>query len=228
VLSLRALPESLPADRRHTDGFAAMARAWHTLRRDRHFVGASVLLSIGGMGFFTYLALGSLVFQEELGLSPGMFALVYGVNSLALAAVGQIAARLDRRFALEHLLGLALAMMAVATCLLALSMAAGWGLPGMLPPLLVAVAGIGALTPTGTAIAMSGHGAHAGLAAALLGCLSFAFGALPAPIATITGTSGRAMTMTMAVWAVLALVAWLGFFGPRRVVAGPLEVAEVG
>ncbi len=222
---MRALPESLPAQRRHTDGFAAMARAWHALRRDRRFVGASVLLSVGGMGFFTYLALGSLVLQDELGLSPAMFALVYGMNSLGLAAVGQIAARLVHRFAVEHVLGLALAMMAGASCLLAVSMSAGWGLPGLLPPLLFAVAGIGALTPTGTAIAMSGHGAHAGMAAALLGCLSFAVGALPAPIASVTGTSGRAMAMTMAVWAVLAVVAWVAFFGRQR---AALEVGEVG
>ncbi|MCW2528054.1 MAG: hypothetical protein JWM76_2914 [Pseudonocardiales bacterium] len=224
VLTMRALPESLPVHKRHTDGFAAMANSWHTLRRDRRFVGACVLLSIGGMGFFTYLALGSLVFQDELGLSPTVFAVIYGLNSLALAGVGQIAARLVRRFALEQVLGLALTMMAVASCLLAVSMAAGWGLPGLLPPLLFAVAGIGALTPTGTAIAMSGHGAHAGMAAALLGSLSFAVGALPAPIASVTGTSGRAMTMTMAVWAVLAVGAWVAFFGPRRVA---LAVAEV-
>jgi DHA1 family bicyclomycin/chloramphenicol resistance-like MFS transporter len=225
VLTMRVLPESLPAGRRNTDGFAAMARAWHTLRRDRNFVGACVLLSIGGMGFFTYLALGSLVFQHQLGLSPAEFALVYGVNSLALAAVGQIAARLVRRFSLEDVLGLALTMMAVASCLLAVSMTAGWGLPGVLPPLLIAVAGIGALTPTGTAIAMSGHADRAGMAAALLGSLSFAVGALPAAIATATGTSGRAMAMTMAVWAVLAVLAWLAFFGPRR---GALTVTEVG
>jgi DHA1 family bicyclomycin/chloramphenicol resistance-like MFS transporter len=217
ILAMRALPESLPPERRHADGFAAMARAWHTLRQDRRFVGACVLLSIGGMGFFTYLALGSLVFQDELGLSPAMFALVYGMNSLALAVVGQLAARLVHRFALENILGLALTMMAIASCLLAVSMTAGWGLPGLLPPLVFAVAGIGALTPTGTAIAMSGHASHAGMAAALLGCLSCAVGAIPAPIASVTGTSGRAMTMTMAVWAVLAVLAWVAFFGPRRV-----------
>ena len=227
VLTMRALPESLPVERRHTDGFAAMARAGRALRQDRRFVGACVLLSIGAMGFFTYLALGSVVFQDELGLSPAMFALVYGVNSLALAVVGQIAARLARRLALEHVLGLALVMMAVASCLLALSMARGWGLPGLLPPLLFAVAGIGALTPTGTALAMSGHGAHAGMAAALLGCLSFVVGALPAPIASVTGTSGRAMTMTMAVWAVLAVLAWVAFFGRRTAPRQAAPVAEV-
>lgn len=189
------LPETLPASRRGTGGLAATAAAGRALFTDRIFLGYALAQGLAFAGLFAYISGSSFVFQDVFGVSAGTFSLIFGVNALALVAVGQANARLLDRFEPR---GLLLTPLGVGV-LAAVAVLAGAlldALPLVVVALFVFVGSLGMVTPNGTALALDRHAAYAGTAAALLGAIQSVVGAAAAPL---VGLGGEGSAVPMAV-----------------------------
>jgi DHA1 family bicyclomycin/chloramphenicol resistance-like MFS transporter len=210
VAALGGLPETLPAERRHTGGLAETARGMRSLLHDRGYVGYVLALGMAGAGLFGYISGSSFVLQQVYGASPQLYGVLFGLNALGFVLVGQLNGRLVHRVPPRRLLGVAL-VIAVAAAV-ALVVAARWhSLIAVAVPLLVFMSALGMVLPNTTALALDLHPGRAGAASALLGAAQSLCGAVVAPVVGLAG-SGTATPMALAMTAAAAggLVAFLG------------------
>jgi DHA1 family bicyclomycin/chloramphenicol resistance-like MFS transporter len=209
-----ALPETLPPERRRSDGVLATLRLWGRLLRDARFMGFALAggFIIGGM--FAYIMGSPFVFMELHGVPPGQYGFYFGANALGIIVVGQVAARLAQRMEPARLLPAVLAIAAASGLgLLAVAVTGAFGFAGIVVALFCYVAMIGAVMPLTVAPAMGPHGRMAGNASALMGTLQFGIGAA---VGGVLGVLQDGTALPMA-----ALIAACGVAGwtARRVLA---------
>jgi DHA1 family bicyclomycin/chloramphenicol resistance-like MFS transporter len=179
LLVALGLPESLPAERRTRAGIGEALAVYGRLLADRRFIGYALAGGLVFAGMFAYISGSPFVFIELYGVAPQRYGLLFGANALGLVVASQLNRRLLASFRAETILGGALMVAAVASLLLALVAATGFGgLAGLLPPLFLCVAAVGLVGPNSAAAAMAPYGHSAGSASALLGTLQFSVGAL--------------------------------------------------
>jgi DHA1 family bicyclomycin/chloramphenicol resistance-like MFS transporter len=207
--------ESLPPDRRRTANLRATLHAYGGLIRDRGFTGYALTGGLAFAAMFAYISGSSFVLQDIFGLSPQLFAVVFGTNALGILAVGQLNRRLVGRVSPRRLLGVGLAAALAGGLLLLAAVLAGWGLPALLPGLFAVVASIGIALPNTRALATVDYPDLAGTSSALLGVGQFAVGGLVAPLIGVGGT-GTAVPMVVVIAAltVLAFVVFGLMTGP--------------
>lgn len=194
------LEETLPTARRHDGGLRETGRAFGVVSRDRVFVAYALLLSLSFAEMFAYIAGSSFVTQDLYGVSSQTFALIFGLNALGLTACSQVNGALVGRLGPRRLLSIGLGLGAAGgLTLLAVVVAGGIGLAGILPCLFVAVSSIGLVLPNATALALADYPHVAGSASALVGVTQFLVGAAIAPLVGIAGTrSALPMGIAMA------------------------------
>ena len=219
------LPETLPPDRRQTEGLLGTARTFRTLLTDRKFIGYALACGLSIAAVFSYISGASFVFQDVYGVSPQVFSFIFGANAIGLVAAGQVNGRLVGRVDPLRLLTLALIVSSVAGLVLLAVVASGeigrsLGAIGFLLPLFVVIAPIGFIMPNATVLALAGSPKTAGSASALLGLLQFGLGAAVAPLVGIAG-SGTALPMAVmiATLELAALAALLILAGSRDLTA---------
>ena len=214
LLAAATLGETLPAQRRNAGGLRAVGRALRSVLADRTFLLPALVGAVGICGMFVYIAMASFVLQRVYGLSAQQFALVFGVNAVAILVVGRLSASLVGRVGAARLLtaGVLVALAASVAMLVGVLVSASvWVL---LVPLLFLVACTGVVLPNATALALEGQAAVAGTASALFGLLQFAFGAAVPPLASLGGVTPFVMTVTICASAAVAALIRFGF-GPR-------------
>lgn len=203
--TIAVVPETLPAARRSTGGFAAFADAASTLLRDKVFV---TLMVLGGMVWaceFTYLAGSSFLLQIGYGFDSGAYALVFALNAVGFVGGTQVGARLAPRVAPQKvLLWSTIGLLVAAALFLVLERM------DLRPAALVAmwftVAAVGVSVPCSNALAMNRIRSNAGTAAALLGAANFGLAGIAPPIAALGPGMGPVMVVTAAVAAALAIL----------------------
>jgi DHA1 family bicyclomycin/chloramphenicol resistance-like MFS transporter len=201
-----SMPETLPPQRRHSGELGQTLQALRTLRHDPRFVllALTIALSFGAMG--AYLAGSSFVLEDQHGLSPQLFAVVFGINGLGLIAAGQGGRMLVRRVGPEELLRAAQAIQLVGAVLVVATAAADLGVAQLLAGFFLVVSMTGIVVPNATTLAMLDHPDRAGSASGLLGVAMFASGAIVAPIAGVAGDSALPMAITMVACALGACI----------------------
>jgi DHA1 family bicyclomycin/chloramphenicol resistance-like MFS transporter len=188
------LHETLPPERRRRAGGAVSG--FLQLLRDRLFLAYAVVLGLAGAEVLSYIAGSSFVLQDLYGVSPQLYGAIFGLNALGIIACSQLNRMLLGRVSPERLLGAGVVAGASAgSTLLAVVLAGGVGLPGILPCLFVVVASIGIVVPNAAALALTDYPHAAGSASALLGVFQFAFGGVTAPL---VGAGGRGTAVPMA------------------------------
>ena len=223
VLTALVLPETLPPEQRHAGGLRVLGAAVREVTRDRLFVGATVTLGLTAAALFAYISLSSFVLQASYGLSASAFSAVFATNSVGLVLAGRLSVLLLRRFDSYVVLGAGLTTMTAGSTVLLIAAVAGWGLPGLLPPLFVAIASVGIVLPNGTALALVRHRRSAGTASALLGALQYLAGALVGPAVSAGGASATAMAAGMAATTGTGLLVWASVVLPVRRQTGAVE-----
>ncbi|MFD1716742.1 multidrug effflux MFS transporter [Georgenia deserti] len=209
VLS-KALPETLPPDRRRSEGLRGAARGYRVLLRDRHFMALAVLPGLGMGALMSYVAGSPFVFQEEYGLGETQFALIFAVNGAGLVAGAQVNAALMRRvtpLGVIRVIAPTTAVLGVWLLLVALGgdHSTG-GLVALLVPLFLMLTINSLLMPNASALALSQHGERAGSAAALVGALQAGVAGTISPVVGALGGDGIAMAAVMLTTVVVALV----------------------
>ncbi|MFZ4409083.1 MAG: multidrug effflux MFS transporter [Paracraurococcus sp.] len=173
------LPESLAPQNRRQDGPVAILRTYMRLLRDRHFLGHTLALALPTAGMFAYIGGSPFVYMELFAVPPSQYGLFFGLNALGIMIVAQSVARAARRLEPSRLLRTSLAGMAIAGAALLVVAATGiGGFPAIAALVFAYVAGIGAVMPLATTLAMGPQGRNAGSASALIGTLQFGLGAV--------------------------------------------------
>jgi len=212
------------AQRAHQTGWAELGRL-----ANRRFLGNAVAHAFAFATMMAYISASPFLYQDLMGFDAVGYGLAFGLNALALAAVGGVAARLARRHSAVRLsrVGLAVNLGSIATLALlsATPVPAIW----LSLPIVVAVSSLGLVMGPTTALALEQVPGAAGLGSAALGLLQFGIAGAVAPLVSIGGTSVVPLAVTMLV---ASIIANLGFLATRRSLALPrfrrddLEAAE--
>jgi DHA1 family bicyclomycin/chloramphenicol resistance-like MFS transporter len=214
--ALLLVPESHPPALRRPGGLGGTLRVFRRLLGGRRFVGCVLASGLAFAALFAYIAGSPFVLQDVYALSPSQFSAVFAVNAVGLVAAGQASSPLIARFGPRPVLGAGLAVGAVGgLALLLVVTAGGIGLAGILPALFLVVSSIGAVLPSGTAIALEGSASTAGSAAGLLGLAQFSVGAAAAPLVGVAGSTALPMAVVIAVCALAALASYGLLVRPR-------------
>ena len=198
---LRAVPESLPPDRRRAGGAAETLASFRLLLADRRVLACVLAAGLVFSAMFAYISGSTFVLQDLYGLSPQGFSAVFAANSVGIVASVQTAGRLAGAGKVRpvRLLAVGLAVALTGTAALLVAVLAGAGLPGIVAGLFVTVCGVGLVLPSATTLALADHPDHAGSASALLGTAQFIVGAGVAPLVGLAGSSSAVpMAATMA------------------------------
>lgn len=199
VLAVTSLPETLPPSARQGGGLLNAVRAYGSLFGDRVFVGLVLVTGLSMGSLFGYVAGSSFVFQDQYGLSEQQFGLAFGAGSIALIGGTQVNGLLLRWYQPRLILATALiGGFSSGVALLIVAATGAGGLVGLLIPMWGALGAAGLVLPNAPALALSRHGEKAGAAAALLGAVQFAIGAVTAPLVGLLGVDALAMAMVVA------------------------------
>ena len=210
VMAARAVPETLPPERRRPLGLASTLRTYRSLVRDRTFLGLVVVAGLAMSGLFGYVAGSSFVFQGEFGLDEQQFGLLFGAGALFLIGGTQLNAALLGRFEPRVLLPAALVLATVAgAALVGTALTGAGGLVGVIAPLWTALFAAGLAIPNTPALALARHGEAAGTASAMLGAAQMGVGAVVSPVVGVLGNDAVAMGTVLTAGAGLALVVLL-------------------
>lgn len=191
------------------------------LLADRAFTGYMLTGGFTFAALFAYVSASSFVVQEIYGASPQTYSLLFGLNSVALVALGQVNGKiLVGRVSMDKVTGVGLAVITAAAAVL-LALTSGWfGPVGLLPVaagLFVLMAAMSLVLPNTNALALMRTRHAAGSASALLGTTSFLVGAVASPL---VGIAGEHTAVPMAVVqlgsALAAVVCFAGLCRPWR------------
>ncbi len=209
VLAAVGLPETLPPERRTTQGLGRTVRTMGQLLRDRTFVGHGLTSGLTFGTLFAYISGSSFVLQGIYGMSPQLYSLAFAMNGLGIIVGSQVNARLVERVGPMRLLRRALACVAVsAVTLLVVVSVGGLSVWALLIPMFAIVSSLAFVLPNATALALAEQAGVAGTASALLGVIQFLVGALAAPFVGVAGPETAVpMGVIMVVLAAGALTA---------------------
>lgn len=192
------LPESLPADQ-PLQPLSGALRQYGRLLSDRVYLGYALTGGIAIAGMFAYIAGSPFVFIKLYGVAPEHYGWLFGSNAAGFTLVAQLNARLLAKRGPAFLLSRTVWVYVLAT--LALLLVASWRTDALWPllvPLFICIASLGCILPNTSACAMSGQGARAGSASALLGCIQFGVAAGAASLVGVLH-DGTAMPMAMVI-----------------------------
>jgi len=199
------LPESFPAGMPRQPLSGAFRQYWRLLR-DRVFIGHALTGGTAIAGMFAYIAGSPFVFIKLYGVPPEHYGWLFGTNAAGFILMAKVNARLLAKRGPAFLLARAVWLYLAAGLLLlgvaALRPAQLWPL---LVPLFICIASLGCIIPNASACAMSGQGARAGSASALMGCLQFSVAAGAAALVSLLH-DGSAVPMALVISLCGALV----------------------
>ncbi|AWN24475.1 MFS transporter [Deinococcus irradiatisoli] len=205
------LPETHPPQQRLGVRLRDTAQVYASLLRHRSFIAYSLASGFTYGALFAYISGSPFLFLEDLKVSAGLYAVLFGVNSLGLTLAAQVNRALLRRFEPAQLVRWAgSALLSVGALLLAAALLGALSLPVLAGLLFALLCCIGMLMPNNTALALSSVSERVGSAAALSGTLQMALGGLSG---TLVGALGGSPVAVMSV----IVVSGLGVFVSHRV-----------
>ncbi|RZU62445.1 multidrug effflux MFS transporter [Zhihengliuella halotolerans] len=194
----RWMPETLPPKARRTRESTGVLRSYGALLRDRRFIALAIVPGLGMAVILSYVVGSPFVFQEEFGLTPGQFALLFALNGCALVGSAQINASLVRRISPARILRVAaLVQLVCATLLLLVAITGIGGLPALLGALWLVLGTQGMIPPNASVLALNDYGHMAGTAAAVIGALQAGVAGLVSPLVGVFGGGSVAMAAVM-------------------------------
>lgn len=202
VIGLR---ESLPLAKRQRGGLGATVATFHVLLTDREFVGYSLASALALGAMFAYSAGSPFVVQVLYGVSPQTFSVLLSINALGFLIAGQVNGWLVTRIAPHRLMVFGLIVTTLGGLALVTVIASSVGLAGILAAMFLVVVGQGFIMPNTNMLALSEYPHAAGSAAALLGVVRFAMGAVAAPLVGLGGQAAMPMALVIASFATGAL-----------------------
>ncbi len=217
TIAWRFLPETNRLEHRGRTGFRPIITSFAMLLHDRVFVGYALIIGMAMGTMFAYIAGSSFVLQNLYGLSEQRYAVLFGLIAIGYIGMSQVNARLIARIPMRRILavGIGLNLTGALTVTLIVN-ALDLGASGFVAGLFLVAVSNGLVNPNVTALALNGYPRMAGSAAALLGLMSFAVGALVAPLVGIAGEDTAVpLSLVILGCSLCAIAAFLGLTRPR-------------
>lgn len=209
-------PETLPVSRRRIgrvwDGYAQVLRTPRTL-------GYAAVNALTFGGLFAYISASPSVFIGTLGVTPGVFSLLFALAALALLAGSILNGLLARRLSAAVLERLGPALLGIALVLVCTFGPAIPRVPVLMCVLAAYTFATGLVTPNAIAAGLAPLSEAAGAAAAFIGFSQMIVGAVSAAAVglvlpgTVTGMVGAMGVFGLAA---LGVVLWLELSRPGR------------
>jgi Bcr/CflA subfamily drug resistance transporter len=177
------VPESLPAERRATQGIGQTFTAMGELLRGPVFRGYTLTLGFAAAAMFIYIGGSSYVFQDRFGLSAAQYGLVFASNAAVMLVANAVFGATSKRIAPSKLLPGYITVGLLGTVALTIQANTAPTLAGTWACLAVVMFGVGGTFPSVTTITQTIGRSRAGAAAALSGGGTYFFGALTSPSA---------------------------------------------
>ncbi len=196
----RALPESLPPERRTPPHLGAVLRELRAVLRRRTFLAYAASIGAVGVVLFGYIGASSFALQGSFGLSPQQYGLVFALNSVGIFLGSNLAARLSGRVSPGRLLVWGQSVLLVGVAVLAVGVAVHLLLL-VCAGLFLTISSIGLVMPSSMSLGMAASGGRAGSAAGVFGIVQFACGAAASPLAG-SGGSPWSLVVVLGVGAV--------------------------
>ncbi|GAB2976501.1 Bcr/CflA family efflux MFS transporter [Frigoribacterium salinisoli] len=217
LAALRLLPETLTAPEPGAGSPRESLRRMADLLRLPRFRWYLVTGCTATIGFFSYVATSSFVFQQQYGFGEGAYALVFATNASCMIASTLLFRRLVGRTDEDLLYTVGLVTCTAGSVVVLGGALAGAGPAVVWPALALVTAGWGWVIPGSITLTQALGHRSPGTAAALVGGLQFGLGGLATPLAGALGGTAVAMGGLMAGFLALGLGVQLW---ARRHVAG--------
>ncbi|WP_307858987.1 multidrug effflux MFS transporter [Arthrobacter sunyaminii] len=223
----RFMPETLPAERRRTRGGPSVFRGYKVLLRDRHFLALAFIPGLGMAVIMSYVVGSPFVFQDEYGLTPGQYALVFAINGAGMVISAQVNAALVHRSSPTRILRVTVPVILGLSLLLPVVVITGiGGVFGLAAGLWLVLGMHGLIAANATVIALGNYGHMAGSAAAMIGALQVGVAGVVSPLVGVFGGGALAMSgVIIACCAVMFLVLAIATPAYRRGGPAALEGA---
>ena len=199
----KAMPETLPKERRTAPHLGAVLRNLGSVFGIRRFLAYVAAISAFGVVLFGYIGASSFVLQGQFGLSAQTYSLVFAANAIGIFVMSNISRQLVGRVAPWRLITVGQCTAVVGVALFAAGVFAS-ALPLVLVGLLMAIASLGLVMPSATALGMAEAPERGGSASGVLGICQFTAGSLAAPLAGAGGSP----------WSMVAVLGFGAVVGP--------------
>jgi MFS transporter, DHA1 family, multidrug resistance protein len=214
VAVLAGVPESLPPQRRHGGGLAAVARPIGSVLRHRRFVAFLITFAVSMGVTFAYVATSAFILESMNGVAPIAYSIDFATNAVGLTVVTLLSARLADRVPAPRLIAVGLVATAAAgLALLIGAICLGTPLWLAIISFFVLMSAQGLVGPNAGAVASDEVPDHPGTGSALLGGLQWSMAGLIAPLAGLGGDR-TAVPMSLII-IILAAVALLALYAAR-------------
>jgi DHA1 family bicyclomycin/chloramphenicol resistance-like MFS transporter len=146
--------------------------SYRQLLASRMFMGYTLMYAFVQGGFFAFLAVGAVVFEDHLGLDQEHFGAIWGAMALVYVAAAAAGARITTRYGVARSLLGSSALATAAGCLLVIVTMDALTLAGLLLPLAALMAAAGIQSPLAIAGAVNCRPDISGTAAGLSSSLA--------------------------------------------------------
>lgn len=204
------IKESLPVDQRVPSNIKGLLKNYGSLLQNRSFMGYALVNGILFSGVFAYVSGTPFIYQNMYGISPQLFSVLFALNGLGIIIGSQLVKRLSEQIGEHRIFRIGLLIAFITTSIiLVVVLVHGPFIALFLAIFLFAVA-IGIIAPVSFTLAMESQGHIAGSAAAVLGSLQFALGAVTSPLVGIAGEeSAVPFGVTIFMTSILAVIAYV-------------------
>ncbi|NLA56118.1 MAG: multidrug effflux MFS transporter [Corynebacterium humireducens] len=214
--------ESRPPEERSPATVRGILDNYRFVLASRGYRGYLVSFTFGFTTMFCYISASPFLMQEELGMSPQVYALVFAFNGVGIIGGSMLNARLIGRFPTHRILLTGLGVQVVTAALLVptvLFHPTAWLI---LPLLFLGVSQISIIMGNSTALGTGLVRARAGSASALMGFTQFGVAGLVSPLMGLGGNPGLTMAVGMVA---CSLVATAGALYAGRATAAPTSAS---
>ncbi len=211
IMTLRLLPETLPASARVRSGPLRIAASYAGLLGDRRFIVPILIAGSAQAVLFTFISGSPFVLVTLHRMPPILYGIVFALHAAALIGISQFNAPMLRRLGTRRLIGGG--SLAVAAASLALAGLVAAGMTALWPFVLLTLTvftGLGLIMAPAFLAAMEPFGEIAGAAAAIGVATELALSTSATFLLGITADgSARPMTILMALAACGTVTGWI-------------------
>lgn len=176
--SFISFPETLDAGHARPR-WADWMKNYRTLLTSGSFMAYSLVFGFIQGSFFAFLAVGSIVFSQEFGMSERAFGLVWGILAIAYVLSAVVSGRLTREYGSDRVVGSSIFVaLAGGWLMFGLAWLAGTSLPGILIPLALVMVAAGGILPGALTGAVNAHPEMAGTASGISSAVGIVVGGM--------------------------------------------------
>ena len=223
IMTLLFVRESLPRQVRESRRAAGDKGGFKALVNLRYIgFGATMVCTAGVL--FAYIAASPFVYQNMMGMSATGYAIAFAINAIGMVSCTALSGKLAKRYSLEKIIALGLAVNVTAVAGIGLVTVSGADIRLMAICFFFIVASLGFIFGNSTAVALSAvDRAAVGTASAMIGMSQFALGGIATATAGLSGENSTvALAIVSAVSAACALSAFL------VALKAPVKVHRIG